>query len=407
MSDDATGGSGRLLLANFGWMSLCFSVNHGTVVTMVSLTSSILDASLASASLTLFYACYTLTALLVSVPVVTLLKPKGGLLAGTGIYCMYTASFAIARRWPATTTPAIVAGAVLGGLAAGFLWTAQGAYFTLNARAYALATGRSTTSATNHFSALFATLYLATELAVKLLATLSPDLTWLSIAAVGSAAALTLIAPLADAEAPCDESPSAEPSPADAQAAPDALAPDAARRCCPAGLGSRLTAALSLFGADARARLLAPLSLTFGFAAALLTQHVNGEVVKPTLGVDGVLYLTSLTAGLAGVAQLPLSAAAACVGKRHIITLGGVAFAVMGGAFAFAESRMPAHDADAPPIAAAAWWALLGAVYALQGLGRAVWEGIFKSRIADMFPRQVRVVAVLLLKCNRSTEFHL
>ena len=57
----------------------------------------------------------------------------------------------------------------MGGIAAGFLWTAQGAYFSRNAALYAEAAGVSKEEATMSFSGWFALPYLGFEVIFKLL----------------------------------------------------------------------------------------------------------------------------------------------------------------------------------------------------------------------------------------------
>merc|ERR1711871_1695691 len=67
----------------------------------------------------------------------------------------------------------ILVGGALGGVAAGFLWTAQGAYFGIASKQLALARGEEDVGkATSLLSGMFATCYLGLEVGCKILAAL-------------------------------------------------------------------------------------------------------------------------------------------------------------------------------------------------------------------------------------------
>ena len=121
---------------NFMMMSLAFSINHATVTAMVSLASSNL-ADLGNLQNALLYLFYTFTALLASKTIVNMTGAKGGIVAGLGMYMFYVGSFILADSVPSIKRPAAIIGGILGGIAAGFLWTAQFAYFGENADLYA------------------------------------------------------------------------------------------------------------------------------------------------------------------------------------------------------------------------------------------------------------------------------
>jgi hypothetical protein len=133
--------------------------------------------------------------------VVRRLGLKGALLAGTTLYFLYVVSFLFATlcedgsrvQWVSA-----LSGAIAGGFGAGFLWSAQGAYFTANAELYAAERGITTSEATAMFSGtclrparvsapcahhalasgIFASWYLATEVITKVLASLLMGSTW-------------------------------------------------------------------------------------------------------------------------------------------------------------------------------------------------------------------------------------
>lgn len=121
---------------NWVLMSVAFSVNHATVTAMVSLASQNLQ-DLGNLQNALLYLFYTLTALFASKSIVGATGAKGGIILGLGMYICYVASFIIADSVPSIKRPAAIIGGSLGGIAAGFLWTAQFAYFGENANLYA------------------------------------------------------------------------------------------------------------------------------------------------------------------------------------------------------------------------------------------------------------------------------
>jgi hypothetical protein len=235
------GPEAKKLFFNFLTMALCFSVNHGTVGALINLSTSLLGTGLGSVNLGTLWSMYVLTALTLATTIIGMFGAKGGLMAGTGGYCVYVFSFAIAAQVAATPpeaadltaescaaaglaapgpapdsgnwcvyTPAdnstgsehpdascecqatslvktvSLLGAAFGGIAAGFLWTAQGAYFARNAELYAKAGGRifgsdvseevTTARATGLFSSIFAALYLSFEVRCVACALLSLEL---------------------------------------------------------------------------------------------------------------------------------------------------------------------------------------------------------------------------------------
>ena len=124
------------LMYNWILMSVAFSVNHATVTAMVGLASQNLQ-DLGNLQNALLYLFYTLTALLASKSIVGYTGAKGGILLGLGMYICYVGSFILADSCPSIKRPAAITGGCLGGVAAGFLWTAQFAYFGENADLYA------------------------------------------------------------------------------------------------------------------------------------------------------------------------------------------------------------------------------------------------------------------------------
>jgi hypothetical protein len=127
----------KRLLRNFYFMCICFSANHGCVVSCIAYAASELGDLLGGYGTGALYVCYAFTAFFLSKPVITMTGPKIGLVLGVGGYCVYILGFLLAIvlngqiRWPV-----FIFAACVGGMAGGMLWTAQGRYFSKNAAIY-------------------------------------------------------------------------------------------------------------------------------------------------------------------------------------------------------------------------------------------------------------------------------
>lgn len=125
------------LLRNFYFMCVCFSANHGCVVSCIAYAASELGDLLGGYGTGSLYICYALTAFFLSKPVITMTGPKIGLVLGVGGYCVYILGFLLAIILKGKIVwPVFIFSACVGGVAGGLLWTAQGRYFSKNASLY-------------------------------------------------------------------------------------------------------------------------------------------------------------------------------------------------------------------------------------------------------------------------------
>ena len=90
----------RKLLLNFVLMSVCFSLNHGTVSAVIALSTALLGTGLGSVNLGTLWLMYVITAMVFATAIIGAVGPKGGLLLGTLGYCLYVLSFLVAA-WAA------------------------------------------------------------------------------------------------------------------------------------------------------------------------------------------------------------------------------------------------------------------------------------------------------------------
>ncbi len=122
---------------------------------------------------------------------------------------------------------------------------------------------------------------------------------------------------------------------------------------------------------------LARVQITFGFCAALLAYLVGHQVVPkafPDRVATAASCLSAMVALIAALLQYPFGKAAALVGKPPLMLSGLVAFAGL---------ALLCLLFDLEQLAAVG---VLVLCYALQGVGRACFEGTNKALYADLFP---------------------
>mmetsp|Transcript_58422 Transcript_58422/g.123927 ORF Transcript_58422/g.123927 Transcript_58422/m.123927 type:complete len:451 (+) Transcript_58422:110-1462(+) len=350
------------LKSNFLWFALSFAVNHGVVTTPLVLSTSVLggDAGyIGNAVLNIFT---MIGSFFLGAPITAAFGPLGGVLFGMFNYCLYAGLFTVAAYIGRDGTKEITdqevlsqvilfsLGSALGGIAAGVLWTAQGAYFNKTVDLlYAQAErGDRRETITSHLAGRFATLYLACEVLAKLLWSLLEHFEvtgWviaLTFTAIGAVAllfqttSLKLRGPLVTVD------------------------------CCQK---AKVAAALWL---DPVLWLISGINLTFGFSAAFMNGYVNKTYTGAQLGNSAVTGLAALTALSAGVLSQVFGAISTKSGKGPIVILGSLSF--LGIPFCFFALKCCENWN---------WWLIV--LYLLQGSGRAVYESTNKGIFADLF----------------------
>jgi len=400
IGESLTGGSDTRskswVLTNFVLMCLCFSLNHGCVTACVALASSDLGPDLGAYSSGTLYLVYTLTALFGSSAIVQLTGIKHGLSSSLFVYCAYIASFIAAKqttgeiKWILTVT-----GSVLGGFAAGFLWTAQGPFVTAATKLYALHTPLTSEEqgetsdermkkATSFLSSIFAVFYLVCEAAMKVLSTVIPDqfsggettlYVVFTIVSVGCAIGMEVL--VADLSTEYNSIKISESSHATAAAEESLLQQ----------VTGKVVVAIKLLVSDPKMILMYPVQMGFGFASTFVGYYANGILIVSCVnsgGTNYVGYFAALIAVTAGLLSPVLSFVTRKLGgnKVPVMTLGLLAFLLE--MVVYASYNLHADDlVRGEKICAVA--PLVG-LYMLHGLGRGVWESTNKAVIIDFFP---------------------
>jgi MFS family permease len=354
--------SPKQLISNFILLSILFSANHGAVVACLSLATARLG-DLGSYQSSILYLSYTLSALIGATAIVKHTGARNSIRMGMWIYCIYIACFVVATwfqdRIAWVTTCAAILGAFIGGIGGGFLWTAQGSYFARAAEEYAMVTSTSMESATSMFGGLFAGIYLGEEVLLRLLSSILIRMgcSWVAVfsgyTAIAIAAALLMVFtvdyPVTEEEREVNASQSTF---------------------------YKSTVTIRLLAYDPKMKYMAPLCAAFALSAVFLGTFVNAVVLKVALGDTNSAYVgffTSITSAVGGIMSVVFGFLANRIGNATILMIGCMAF------FGIASSFLLWPDLTR-------WgFASLTIIYALQGVGRATFEGALKAEFANVF----------------------
>lgn len=426
--------------ANFKKMSVLFAINHGCVTSVLTLSVLLLKTygSFMSGAL---YVMYAATALIAASAIVAYLGSRRALIYGAATYCVYIVSFPLALVATTDASRATVAiiGGGIGGIAAGFLWSAQGSYFAASAKRYAEASGESVEEANVKFAAIFGLLFLGFEVFLKLLplglkaieAAATPRANATTAAAAGAsqvaAAAATaahapphvtnadlIVAivyslcaiastvgmigiwdldqrPHTTATSPTNSggptsaseqqetggagSAAAGSRPADATATATETVP-ASTPPPPRVSFERAAAAVLLWRSHPTVLLLAPVQIAFGFCSALLADEVSLHAVPQAFPQNKTIAAGCLSALVALVAA----------GLQYPFKAASARFGkppvMLAGLSAFGGLSVLCLSLELPVLSQIG---PLVACFLLQGIGRACYEGTNKALYADFF----------------------
>eukprot|EP00522_Entomoneis_paludosa_P012788 CAMPEP_0172440770 /NCGR_PEP_ID=MMETSP1065-20121228/1381_1 /TAXON_ID=265537 /ORGANISM="Amphiprora paludosa, Strain CCMP125" /LENGTH=517 /DNA_ID=CAMNT_0013189781 /DNA_START=103 /DNA_END=1656 /DNA_ORIENTATION=- len=349
---------------NFRLMTMLFGANHGCVVSCLSLATARFAAVGAWQS-GILYLTYTGSAIFGATWVVKQFGGRDALMAGMALYCVYVAAFLAATIYPEQQRLIAYMGAGVGGTGAGFLWTAQGSYFATAAEHHAKALGQPLEQSTNAFGSTFAFYYLALEVILRAISSLSGSVQFISWTVIFTiyflVAVLTTVGMLFVEKL---KEPSTETN-------LTSLGPSSSTE---SSWWYRATVTLQLLWREPKMKYMIGLNSVFGFSSAFLNSYVNGEVVDVVFDRDNVIgILTAGQAILAAILSMVFARVADRYGKGTVLILGSIAFAFV--AIPFVLYPTTAH------------WTpfFLFFVYAMQGTGRATFEGTLKAVFADFF----------------------
>lgn len=407
------------LLRNFVLFCLLFSIAHATVDGVLAFSAAELGASLGSDGSSSLYFFYTFSALLFAKPALRAFGAKRVVLLGlVGLLC-YVSSFFLALCVPGTSSVFLL-GASIGGIGAGFLWTAQGSYYSINARAYAFANNDADSSAAlANFASIFASSYLLLETLFKLFATiiyLAKDRqgSWKAVvfgsyvtaafcAIVAFSVCVKNLALHQRGTSMAQDHPIDVPPTEDGRGAFKSISSfDEPVRVHVQAAGEELSDSLLMLGTSVllpstlwedasavgrallksrRLQLLMPYQICFGLSSGFVNSYVMAKVVAVYLG-DGYIGLYSALATLTAVIlSWPYARMATSMahGKYYIMIVGGACF-VFGGL-----SVLCLTDAQMSS------WPFLTLYFVIYGAARSAWESTNKAVVAQYFDRDEKL----------------
>eukprot|EP00523_Entomoneis_sp_CCMP467_P022957 CAMPEP_0168827518 /NCGR_PEP_ID=MMETSP0727-20121128/40_1 /TAXON_ID=265536 /ORGANISM="Amphiprora sp., Strain CCMP467" /LENGTH=503 /DNA_ID=CAMNT_0008880687 /DNA_START=30 /DNA_END=1538 /DNA_ORIENTATION=+ len=351
---------------NFRRMAILFGANHGCVVACISLATARFG-SVGAWQSGILYLFYTGSAMFGSTYFVKKLGGRDGLLTGMGLYCCYVLAFLLATLLPESQRTIAYIGAAIGGSGAGFLWTAQGSYFATAAAKHAEALNQPVEQSTNSFSSVFAFYYLAFEVLLRGISSLSGSvkaISWTVIFTVYFLVAVVTTISMLWVQKFKVSTPNSNESPTDALSSNSTW-------------WYKSTVTVQMLFNEPKMKYMIGLNAVFGFANAFLNSYVNGQVVQTVFNNDNMIgILTAGQAVLAASLTMVFGHIGEKFGKGTVLILGSISFAFVAVPFVVFPTT-----ASWSPI-------FLFFVYAMQASGRATFEGPLKSVFADFFPEE-------------------
>mmetsp|Transcript_19058 Transcript_19058/g.24701 ORF Transcript_19058/g.24701 Transcript_19058/m.24701 type:complete len:450 (+) Transcript_19058:61-1410(+) len=356
--------SAHRIVRNFLIMSMAFALNHGTVTALIALASSDLGSALGNASSSILYVCYTIVAAFFSHYTTANLGSKRTLVFGLSVYCLYVASYLIAYLIPSLQWFAICIGACLGGIGAGVLWPAQGAYYSQAAQLLAELGQKERHETNAMLGGYFASCYLSGEVAMKLLSSIIPTYTgnagikilfiFFTIVACASAFAMSFVDDLQKIKTINQE------------------------QLEDKSLGATAFSAIKLLLKDPKCTLMIPFNFAFGLGASYINGYFFSAVVSNELSTNAIGYISATVVLSAAIFAMPLSRLGAILEQAPVVAFGAICI------FIFAIINLIFSSASLGS------WPIIIAMAILFGAGRSTWEGNFKATFADYFPNDVK-----------------
>ena len=369
---------------NFLIMSILFSLNHGTVVSVLVLVLA--DSGIVGVYQNIIVnVLYSLSALFLGTYVTEMFGSRGGLRIGMWLYAFFVVCalfqhvFAVSDdnknddddynislnyKYSQLSNAFAIVGAFCAGIGGGILWTAQGAHFVGATQAYANVSSMEVTEVTSHMANVFAAIFLAGEIILKALSTtlvialnLPKSTIYFSYAFVCIVSSWSLIF------------------------VQDYAVEQSTRH---QSTCEKFLTAAHLFEADSKMKYMIFMPMAFGLSSTFLNSFVGGQAVSIALKEntgnesDSVQYFVGIFSACTSLSAALLNIILAYTSFQEInqniaIALGAVSYFVV-------------------PFLFTAWpnlgsWSFTGIVivYTMAGIGRGVYEGPLQASYATLF----------------------
>jgi len=364
----------------FAVMCACFGLNHAAVTIPVGYATSLFGGEVGNATNAALYGVCMLSALFLGPLITATLGPKNALVLGMLMYVIYVFAFAVALNFVPDTSPPnpeigawilVVGGGVIGGIGAGSLWTAQGAFFGAICEEISDAEMKPLQTITAQLSSTFAVVFLGQECFWKVLFTIITkygklSYFWAFIIYAVLAGLATVVMFLGK----------------------DAKLRAAAAR---APLCAKAGAALKLWS-DPKIWLLSGSNFTFGFCAAYLNGYINSNYTQHAMGTEFLGFLGAIVALVATISSKVYGFVAEKMGTKVPIVIVGSACFLSIALMSFITVPNCVDDGE-KVIGPGCWGYGIMVFYVAQGLGRGMYESTNKAVFADVFPGEKSVGA--------------
>ena len=343
------------VLMNFLIMSTLFSANHGAMVSCLAF-STLQLGSTGAWELSILHFVYAASTLLGATFVVKHLGARNSMAMGMALYASYVLCFWLALQWQVLRNELAVVGAIMGGIGGGFVWTAQGSYFSEAAKDYArTCVDKSSEEATSFLAGVFACIYLFGEVVCKLLSWAVLEWkhsTWTNVIGVYTIVAVASTVLMSWVHNYPVDTPQRDIS-----------------------MTYKVTSALQLLIQNPKMKFLIGVNAVFGLAYPFVNSFVNGEVVQQVMTNDPNLHVvglfSALSAGIAAICSLLFGRLSKH--KGPVLIFGAFSFAMVSTLFLIQPDLSK-------------WgWVRLVLVYTFQGIGRSTFEGALRAVFADYF----------------------
>jgi len=355
-----------MILGNFIFMAVCFATVLGTVTGLLALASASLGNELGGTSSGTLYICYTLSALLTAAGLVQNFGSKAILSVGVFSYGIYVGGFLLASEVPDVAWVAAIAASAVGGIAAGWVWTAQGDFLSKSSKAYAKVTGTEIKKCNSFFGGLFATIFVGLEVVFKTLSSLIQIWSGTTLVYVVYACCAGIAAVLM-----CFVRAAPEIEDTDNQLEKPLVERDEDENLWL----KKVKVASALWVNSRKMKFLTFLNMAFGFTVSFINFYVNGTIVKNSIGAENIGWMAAIIPGVATILSGPYAYISNSIGKQPFMIFGAINYTAV--AFiVLALSEETLKDLG---------WGI-SFIYVIAGSGRAVFESTNKATFADFFP---------------------
>jgi hypothetical protein len=348
-------------LYDFTIFSLCFSLCHAAVMACVAYSSSEFSDTISTISNGSLYLCNAFSAFFIAGDFVYYAGPKFSMTIGLIGNCIFVLGFLISTLRPSTVWFIFIPSSIIGGLASGLQWTAQGKYYSVASIYYSEEEHLSLALCNKKFAAIFATIYLLLEVVFKMIATglflLFPGrrgkLVVFTIYTIFAGLATFLITGVSDLNIPFSKT----------HLFNDFTIKKSIQSC------------INFLSEDDLFLYLAYFQLGTGLTLSYVTSYVYGIIIgeSDSLGESYIGILSALVVVIAALVSMTSTLFVQFFGKSLHILLAGVSVCFLGLLLLFYSNSQLGT------------WSKIIPYLLLEGLSLGVWESTNKAVIADLY----------------------